>query len=1550
MTLVAKTDVAQEYIDQLREELGGLTRKDREEFSQSALNMVSNLRQKLGASTKVLAAELYAKDTRFVYELIQNAEDNHYSIAEASVEPPSLKFGLYEDRIEIDSNEDGFTKDDIKAICSVGESTKAGATGHIGEKGIGFKSVFKVASKVHVQAGPFSFAFEYDRDGNDNGLGMITPMNVEPYKLPAGVRTRIILYLAPYCKRSELVQEFQSLPEALLLFLKKLEYLSVKISLPTSPSVDISCSRTRSGSRVDIHKTTLEGSSTSKYWVTKRTVMDMPEDQARKEVKEDKESVYIKQADVVLAFPLDDQDIPVIEQQHVFAFLPLRRAGYKFLIQSDFITQASREDIFDSAWNNRLLDEVTEAFIDSVNTFSKHPTLQYHWLRYVPTDDLADDVWGRLQLKLSKRLASWEIFQASGGSGFRKANALREVPHEYRDVNQDTLLPDLPKEPTAYVSDSYDKAKDIPILRYLGLIDLTAAEFLARLEHDLRRNPCDSVMRSSSQDPQWHKNIAQMLLKLSKVPSYLQSIKMLPIIPIKVPTEEEPFWVVPRGAVLFFPTTGGIAVPPGLPFKLVDPHSLVDPDRVSFFRALGVQECDPKHVLSSIEHRFATGGCTLSQGVAYVKFMFWHHTAIPSSPRPKVKLASDQLEWFDPHDSVSGWTYCTRYEGQYTMIAVQGPSLLRSPDNKKTTRFKFPHDLYYETLKKCERREDKTGIEWFREFFDLQSTPQLHRRGYKQAASYELKHIAAHRSEILLGILEAKWSQYKPIADLDNIIKSCEVPISGYDAWRELNETFLPLPKLTSIVSRLKLEKGFGFLKELEGLEASAESKWTFLNHFGVGSDADVYFWLALLAFETYLIWDPRLKNGHRWVSRQICLWHAPDWLSYSDVLCLGRLPEYRGLEGLFRSTLSIPDANHENFIDYLAFIKAGDVPSEEEATRIPKIYHELGKKDIEKETKKYIGSQFEEQNLVYYPHDQSWHCPSACVWAEDNIQLPGKVSIATAYKGRKTFFTKVLGVVEPTLELHISALKDKIANSSSKEEVVLEMRNICAYSPEPEALTDLRDCKCFPVIYANGDTAWSTCSETFSIVDRRDYGELFAGQLTLLDLPLEKTHSLRCLLYGLDLADRYVSTKVQEQTQKPDGDLHDRLTAGLRNKAYAIVRYAAHLGLDHSSNGPLAMFETLQSMDVYVSESIPSLLSIEQDDNIFTSQQDTGYLHIEESDGKLRVYVLKDKKRRRVCLVRHLAIALLKHFGVPNLADGTFLGSILVAGSIFEVDELLKCAGIIEVQGIERPDVKEVSDDESCASDDDHASSHATNSGEIVGRPDLYKRLLEALTAQAEDLVLEGLPLKNCFAVARIPTSQGLSTCLALGSNFNDERNFKVGAAGELFMYHFLSNLGLPNFDQTCWQSSIRHRAALHQDYQWISHWPGKETADIIYTDHQQVLTKMLVQKNYLDPEWATLYPTYYIEVKSTTGSCDTRFFCSQEQVDLMKDMHHKKGELVSMSKSKRIYLVARVFALGDSGTGLYLYVNPEPPKPLGELEFQANDEKYIVTPVGQE
>lgn len=198
---------------------------------------------------------------------------------------------------------------------------------------------------------------------------------------------------------------------------------------------------------------------------------------------------------------------------------------------------------------------------------------------------------------------------------------------------------------------------------------------------------------------------------------------------------------------------------------------------------------------------------------------------------------------------------------------------------------------------------------------------------------------------------------------------------------------------------------------------------------------------------------------------------------------------------------------------------------------------------------------QFEQDKLLYHPSTQSWYSPISCIWAEDNIQLPGKVSIATAYKGKKSFFTKVLGVPKPTLGDHILALRSKTLANPKKEEVMLEMLNICAYNPKPEALEELCDCKCLPITLADGVTDWVDRSAMFSIVDRREYDELFRGKLKVLAFSLEEVHPLESFLHGLGLADRYMSQAVQEETKTPDGLMHRRLTDDLRNKAYAICR-----------------------------------------------------------------------------------------------------------------------------------------------------------------------------------------------------------------------------------------------------------------------------------------------------------------------------------------------------------------------------------------------------------
>lgn len=72
---------------------------------------------------------------------VQNADDNVYL---GNVEP-TLNFILMEGCIVVLNNERGFSGDNIRALCDVGNSTKKEpSAGYIGKKGIGFKSVFRV--------------------------------------------------------------------------------------------------------------------------------------------------------------------------------------------------------------------------------------------------------------------------------------------------------------------------------------------------------------------------------------------------------------------------------------------------------------------------------------------------------------------------------------------------------------------------------------------------------------------------------------------------------------------------------------------------------------------------------------------------------------------------------------------------------------------------------------------------------------------------------------------------------------------------------------------------------------------------------------------------------------------------------------------------------------------------------------------------------------------------------------------------------------------------------------------------------------------------------------------------------------------------------------------------------------------------------------------------------------------------------------------------------------------------------------------------------------
>ena len=123
--------------------------------SEEAKQHVEQIRQeKLGkdspdlrAALRLLAEELNTKETHFILELLQNAEDNEYVGKEPelslSIEAGNLTgTPLSDGCLAVLNNEVGFQLSNVQSLCSVGQSTKNDRSqGYIGEKGIGFKSV-----------------------------------------------------------------------------------------------------------------------------------------------------------------------------------------------------------------------------------------------------------------------------------------------------------------------------------------------------------------------------------------------------------------------------------------------------------------------------------------------------------------------------------------------------------------------------------------------------------------------------------------------------------------------------------------------------------------------------------------------------------------------------------------------------------------------------------------------------------------------------------------------------------------------------------------------------------------------------------------------------------------------------------------------------------------------------------------------------------------------------------------------------------------------------------------------------------------------------------------------------------------------------------------------------------------------------------------------------------------------------------------------------------------------------------------------------------------
>lgn len=349
----------------------------REDF----LEISSDLR----SAIEQLSTGLYGEDVHFILELIQNAEDNQY----IDGVKPDLSFVLLNNDpthtsgsdgcLCVFNNEKGFAEANVRSICATGKSTKTKAQGYIGEKGIGFKSVFTVSDEPHIISNGYQFKFKGDGLDPKIELAYVVPYWLDfipDEAVKPGYNTALLLPIRANQRKAIETELGRISPESIL-FLSRLEHLSVTLSgsnyamelvrdTTAYPRVDLRVSQNRIEQPIQ------------HYWL-ERQVVSVPAD-----VIESKRE-GITEREITVAFPLSTAKCTGT----LYAYLPTEiESGLPFLVNADFMLTANRESIQTGrAWSQWLRDEIADVVISGLVAMAKHEEYRQKLCAFVPLVD-----------------------------------------------------------------------------------------------------------------------------------------------------------------------------------------------------------------------------------------------------------------------------------------------------------------------------------------------------------------------------------------------------------------------------------------------------------------------------------------------------------------------------------------------------------------------------------------------------------------------------------------------------------------------------------------------------------------------------------------------------------------------------------------------------------------------------------------------------------------------------------------------------------------------------------------------------------------------------------------------------------------------------------------------------------------------------------------------------------------------------------------------------------------------------------------------------------
>ncbi|MFT5872450.1 MAG: hypothetical protein ACI8WT_001381 [Clostridium sp.] len=340
----------------------------------------------LASLLNVLTKTVFEDSNRFIFELLQNADDSPKEIGVANVE---VNLKLLDKDLIFSHTGRHFSKEDVEGICNVGsgDSGKARDIDKTGYKGIGFKSIFRTCNRVYILSNKFSFKFDRNHfvwKNSQEYPWQMTPIWVEKSEIADDVLKKInstdVNTLISIDDKNKIKNEIKEVfsDSRIMLFLRHVK----SVTFLDHDTEIFKIERKKIGNNLmEIY----ENGRLQSTWIYKEFVVPVVNELREKLKLFDSSECPEKlkgatSTKITFAASIENENIKELSDASLYCYLPTKaKYGFPFLVNGDFLTNAERTQILENEWNAFLFNEIATCKVKWLAELAKQNKFKYQF-------------------------------------------------------------------------------------------------------------------------------------------------------------------------------------------------------------------------------------------------------------------------------------------------------------------------------------------------------------------------------------------------------------------------------------------------------------------------------------------------------------------------------------------------------------------------------------------------------------------------------------------------------------------------------------------------------------------------------------------------------------------------------------------------------------------------------------------------------------------------------------------------------------------------------------------------------------------------------------------------------------------------------------------------------------------------------------------------------------------------------------------------------------------------------------------------------------------